>query len=135
MHLPISQDPSTSETPPRRGVCFVQDTGPSAPAASAPSLALAMPRKGVASARPGRQLPGASNNSSTAAGGTGGAVVAQRPAPAPLYDPTHPNAVLLNSGQWDEGRGRLQGGRPVVPVVVRERRVQGLCCSCSCSCQ
>jgi len=38
--------------------------------------------------------------------------------PAPLFDPTHPDAVLLNGSQWAGGEGKLRNGRSVVPVVV-----------------
>ncbi|KIZ01995.1 DNA repair and recombination protein RAD54B [Monoraphidium neglectum] len=51
-------------------------------------------------------------------GGVGGAGGGAGASPAPLYDPTHPDAVLLNGEQWAGGEGRLRSGRAVVPVVV-----------------
>lgn len=97
----------------RRGVCFVSDT-PAAPIAAAPrSLALAMPRKPADGA--GRPVLGSRGT----AGAGGGAAGAQLAAAPPLYDPSHPDAVLLNGDQWALGEGRLRSGRPVTPVLVR----------------
>jgi hypothetical protein len=47
--------------------------------------------------------------------GTGAASAA--PAATALFDPAAPGAIVVNAGQWQEGKGKLGGGRPVVPVV------------------
>lgn len=34
-----------------------------------------------------------------------------------LFDPAVPGAVVVNGVQWQQGKGQLAKGRPVVPVV------------------
>lgn len=108
-HHPNATAASTAPIQKRRsGVCYTSRSG-SLPAAAAPTLP-AQPRP----AQPQRELqarPGA-------AGGGAGAQPAAVAAAAPLFDPYAPDAVLLNGAQWDEGRGRLPNGAPVVPIVV-----------------
>ena len=35
-----------------------------------------------------------------------------------LIDPNHPDAVVLNPGQWQNGDGKLKNGQSVMPVVI-----------------
>jgi DNA repair and recombination protein RAD54B len=61
---------------------------------------------------------GASTGKHTTAAAGGGGGPSAPAAPAPLFDPRAPEAVVLNQEQWAEGAGKLPSGRPVVPVVV-----------------
>jgi hypothetical protein len=56
--------------------------------------------------------PGALQNPQNNAGAAGAASAATA-----LFDPAAPGAIVLNGGQWQEGKGKLSGGRAVVPVV------------------
>jgi hypothetical protein len=117
---------SSDHPTPRRGVCFVESAAAGGVGDSAaPSLACSMPRKappGSRSAPPTGGPVGMVRHGPAAAGrgrgGVGGAGGGAGASPAPLYDPTHPDAVLLNGEQWAGGEGRLRSGRAVVPVVV-----------------
>jgi hypothetical protein len=39
-----------------------------------------------------------------------------------LFDPTVPGAVVVNGMQWQEGKGQVVKGKPVVPVVSSAER-------------
>lgn len=94
----------------RRGVCFVKESAAPSGGAAAPSLAVAMPRS--------KQAPAGGARALGAGGPAGGGASGGGPAAAPMLDPSHPDAVLVNGAQWAGGEGRLPSGRPVVPVVV-----------------
>ena len=117
----------------KRGVCFGRDDGGGGGSAGAfGKAAAAAPLGAAAAAAPrrapvGRPLLGARGGAAAAAGGAPPTGQQQLPpprsaaaaaAPAPLYDPTHPDAVVLNAEQWAGGAGRLPGGRPAAAVVV-----------------
>ena len=36
----------------------------------------------------------------------------------PLHDISQPGTVILNEEQWQRGAGKLEDGRPVVPVSI-----------------
>ncbi|GLC51026.1 hypothetical protein PLESTB_000458000 [Pleodorina starrii] len=104
----------------KSGACFMSGACATiAPAAAAPlgtSSGLRKPAAAPFKAHaPAAEGPGRKPRS--AAGAGAGAAAAAAVAPG-LHDPTAAGAVVLNSTQWDGGRGRMRDGRPVAPVVI-----------------
>lgn len=39
-------------------------------------------------------------------------------ATGPMFDPSSPDALVLNNVQWQEGKGKLPSGQPVVSLLL-----------------
>jgi hypothetical protein len=48
-----------------------------------------------------------------------------------LFDPTVPGAVVVNGVQWQEGKGQVVKGKPVVPVVSGAERAASEAFACA----
>lgn len=111
----------------RRGTCFAELAKLSAPvrttsttsnAAQQPAAAFKPLKRpaGLLHAGSGKQT-----SASEAAGTAAAAGPASRAAGGGghggLFDPTAPGAVVVNAAQWQDGKGVLPKGWPVVPVV------------------
>jgi hypothetical protein len=108
----------------RRGTCFSDLAAPSLPGSSSSgsstSAAGAGHKAGTAAFKPIKRpasLLGNRPGSSSGAGSNSQAAVAGGGSRACLFDHTAPGAVVVNAAQWQDGRGMLRPGRPVVPVV------------------
>jgi hypothetical protein len=76
--------------------------------------------KPTAGRKAGGMRPGTLQKQQQGAGASSAA-----PAATALFDPAAPGAIVVNAGQWQDGKGKLSGGRPVIPVV-------GKCLACGC---
>jgi hypothetical protein len=107
--------PTASAAPARRGTCFTDSCKLAAQAPANPFSAATMPAfKPTAGRKAGGMRPGTLQKQQQGAGASSAA-----PAATALFDPAAPGAIVVNAGQWQEGRGKLSGGRPVVPVVSK----------------
>ncbi|WIA33078.1 hypothetical protein OEZ86_006234 [Tetradesmus obliquus] len=98
----------------KRGTCFTDACKLAAQGPANPFSAAAMPAfKPTAGRKAGGLRPRSLQNKQQGPGGSSAA-----PAATALFDPAAPGAVVVNGQQWQEGKGKLSGGRPVVPVVI-----------------
>ncbi len=107
----------------KRGVCFMPEPSASsslaAPSGYQPPAAKL--KGGLGGGKPGSRAGGGGGGAVPvlrSGGAAGGGGAGGGGMPAPLFDPAHPDAVVMNGGQWAGGAGRLRDGRAVVPVVV-----------------